>query len=78
MAERLEKAVFFVFSGVRIYPRTVLYEQAIKEGRIKPGDNLLEPSFYWSSHVSREKVSELVKNHAAKRMNWIIGVFLRR
>jgi radical SAM superfamily enzyme YgiQ (UPF0313 family) len=72
-ADDLEKSVFFVFNGVRIYPRTVLYDLAVKEGQIGPHGNLLEPSFYWSPKVRRETVTELVKTHADNRMNWVIG-----
>ena len=72
-ADGLEKSIFFVFSGVRIYPRTVLYDLAVKEGQIGSHGNLLEPSFYWSPKVRRETVTELVKTHAGNRMNWVIG-----
>jgi radical SAM superfamily enzyme YgiQ (UPF0313 family) len=72
-ADGLKRAVFFVFSGVRIYPRTILHDLAVKEGQIGPHDNLLEPSFYWSPKVRREMVTELVKAHADNRMNWVIG-----
>jgi len=71
--ERLEKAVFFVFNGIRIYPHTALYNLAIKEGQIKPHHELLEPVFYWSPALSRKTALGLVKNHIDSRTNWVIG-----
>ena len=72
-SDRLEKTAFFVFCGVRIYPRTILYEQALREGQIQPGVNLLDPVFYWSPSLQREKVMAYLTDHAARHPNWIIG-----
>jgi radical SAM superfamily enzyme YgiQ (UPF0313 family) len=71
--DRLEKSVFFVFNGVRIYPHTALYDIARKEGQIDGNWNPIEPKFYWSRALDRETVTELVRNHAGKRTNWVIG-----
>lgn len=72
-ADRLGKTVFFIFSGVRIYPHTALYALALEEGQIETNWNPLEPRFYWSQALHRETVMELVKNHAGSRSNWVIG-----
>jgi radical SAM superfamily enzyme YgiQ (UPF0313 family) len=72
-ADRLEKTAFFVFSGIRVYPHTALYDLAIEEGQIEPNWNPLEPRFYWSPALHRETVMELMKNHAGSRSNWIVG-----
>lgn len=69
----LEKSVFFVFGSVRIYPRTPLHETALKEGQIAPDTNLLEPAFYWSRALSRETAAARLHEHAAGRLNWVIG-----
>ena len=45
-SSRLENAVFFVFGGVRIYPRTKMYETALREKQIHP-----ERTF-WSLHFT--------------------------
>lgn len=71
--DRLEKSVFFVFNGVRIYPYTALYEIARNEGQIDGSWSPIEPKFYWSQELQRETVTERVRNHAGKRSNWIIG-----
>jgi radical SAM superfamily enzyme YgiQ (UPF0313 family) len=72
-ADALGKTVFFVFSGVRIYPHTALYGLALEEGQIEANWNPLEPRFYWSPALHRETVMELMKNHAGNRSNWVIG-----
>jgi radical SAM superfamily enzyme YgiQ (UPF0313 family) len=72
-ADRLEKTAFFVFSGIRIYPHTALYDLALEERQVEPNWNPLEPRFYWSPALQRETVVEHVKDHAGNRSNWVIG-----
>jgi len=72
-ADRLEKTVFFIFNGIRLYPHTSLYNLAIKEGQIEPRCDLLEPVFYWSPSLPRKTAIDLVKNHIGSRTNWVIG-----
>jgi radical SAM superfamily enzyme YgiQ (UPF0313 family) len=72
-AERLDKTVFFVFAGVRIYPHTVLHTLALQTGQIKDGADLMEPTFYWSPALQRETVLNRMKDHAANRENWVVG-----
>ncbi len=72
-ADLLEKTVFFVFGGIRIYPHTALYELAVEEKQIEPDANLLDPTFYWSPALRREAVIEQMRKHATDRGNWIIG-----
>jgi radical SAM superfamily enzyme YgiQ (UPF0313 family) len=71
--DHLGKSVFFVFSGVRIYPHTTLHELAIKEGQINLHTNLLEPTFYWSRALSREAVAQIAKGYEGNRINWVTG-----
>ncbi|MBI4633675.1 MAG: radical SAM protein [Deltaproteobacteria bacterium] len=72
-ADELEKTVFFVFAGVRIYPRTALYEMAVEEGQIEAERNLLQPVFYWAPPLNQMAVMEFLHDHADGRINWIIG-----
>lgn len=44
--------------GIRVYPRTVLSEVAVSEGRLKPEEDLLEPKFYQSHEFS----ADMLKN----------------
>ncbi len=71
--DRLEKAVFFFFCGIRIYPHTALYETALREGQISATQNLLEPVFYRSPFISDVEIVKRVEAHADGRLNWLIG-----
>jgi len=71
--EALEKAVFFIFCGVRIFPHTPLYHLALEEGQIGPDQDLLPPVFYRSKGIGKEEISERVKRQARGRMNWVHG-----
>jgi radical SAM superfamily enzyme YgiQ (UPF0313 family) len=71
--DRLERAVFFFFCGIRIYPHTALYDVALREGQITAGQNILSPVFYRSMHITVGEIMQSVENHANGRLNWIIG-----
>lgn len=70
---QLEKTVFFVYNGVRIYPHTALHERAVREGQLDSAANLLYPVFYWSPALSRARGMALMNEHAAGRPNWVVG-----
>jgi len=71
--ENLGKAVFFFFYGIRIYPHTVLYDIALKEGQIADQQNLLPPVFYRSPDITEREIMQAVEKRAAGRLNWIAG-----
>ncbi len=71
--DQLDKAVFFFFCGIRIYPHTALYETAISEGQITASQNLIEPVFYRSPFISDVEIMKKVEAHAAGRLNWLVG-----
>ncbi|MDI6742732.1 MAG: lipid biosynthesis B12-binding/radical SAM protein [Smithella sp.] len=71
--DNLEKAVFFFFCGVRIYPHTALYDLALQEGQISSGQNLLPPVFYRSRDITVAEIMQTVEGQANGRLNWIIG-----
>jgi radical SAM superfamily enzyme YgiQ (UPF0313 family) len=71
--DRLEKAVFFFFCGIRIYPHTALYETALHEGQISPSQNLLDPVFYRSPFISDVEIMKKIEAHADGRLNWLVG-----
>jgi len=62
--DRLERAVFFFFCGIRIYPHTALYDVALREGQITAGQNILSPVFYQSPEISVQDIMRTVGNHA--------------
>jgi len=71
--EKLEKAVFFFFCGIRIYPHTALYDIAVREGQVKTGENILPPVFYRSQGITVEEIIKMVETQANGRLNWMIG-----
>lgn len=71
--ERLEKAVFFAFCGIRIFPHAPLYPLALAEGQIAPGQDLLTPVFYRSRGIGTAEILARVKEKAAGRVNWVTG-----
>jgi len=71
--DHLDKAVFFFFCGIRIYPHTALYETAISEGQITASQNLIEPVFYRSPFISDIEIMKKVEAHADGRLNWLVG-----
>ena len=71
--DSLKKTVVFFFCGMRIYPFTLLYNLAIKEGQITENQSLIEPVFYRIKDISGEEIIRKVEGYAAKRANWIAG-----
>lgn len=71
--DRLDRAVFFFFCGIRIYPHTALYDTALAEGQINASQNLLEPFFYRSPFISDIEIMKRVEAHANGRLNWLVG-----
>lgn len=71
--DKLGKAVFFFFCGVRIYPNTALYDVALEEGQVRKGESILPPVFYRSTGISFEEIMAKVEKQANGRLNWIIG-----
>ncbi|MEE9910204.1 MAG: radical SAM protein [Deltaproteobacteria bacterium] len=71
--DKLSRAVFFFFCGIRIYPHTALYDTAQSEGQISASQNLLEPVFYRSPFISDVEILKTVEAHADGRLNWLIG-----
>lgn len=71
--KRLDKAVFFFFIGIRIYPGTALYDMALAEGKINEHSDLLRPVFYKPDAIDRETIETLVSQQAEGRSNWVLG-----
>ena len=70
-ADSLDLELIKITVGIRIYPDTVLAEQARREGIIAPDDDLLVPKFYVTQGLEDE-IREAVGRYAAKRSNWIV------
>ncbi|HBG53111.1 MAG TPA: B12-binding domain-containing radical SAM protein, partial [Rikenellaceae bacterium] len=57
-SRELGQTIFFPFVGMRIYPRTRLYEIALREGVISADNNLLIPEYYVSKNVTMETLQD--------------------
>jgi radical SAM superfamily enzyme YgiQ (UPF0313 family) len=72
-SQLLEGAVIMAVVGMRIYPGTALYEQALSEGRIQRNTNLLEPVYYLADGLTEEAVFARLQEFARRSPNWIVG-----
>ncbi|MBU1343542.1 MAG: cobalamin-dependent protein [Proteobacteria bacterium] len=59
--ERLVNCAVFVFSGIRILPKTKLHEIAVKEKIISCNNNLLKSCYYISPHVDKNWMEIKIK-----------------
>ncbi|MCL1979723.1 MAG: radical SAM protein [Proteobacteria bacterium] len=73
LIEQLDKTVFFFFIGIRIYPGTGLYDQALAEGQIDQHTDLLKPVFYQPAAIELKAIEALVVARADGRRNWLVG-----
>jgi radical SAM superfamily enzyme YgiQ (UPF0313 family) len=70
---RLKNAVVLAVVGMRIYPGTSLFQQAVAEGCIGRNNNLLAPTYYLAPGLSVEGVFTQLKEFARLAPNWIVG-----
>lgn len=73
--EKLENSIVFVFVGIRILPGTAIFDRAVQDDLIKADQSLLQPTFYFSPHVFRERIEEQVKQSFSQRMDRIYPSF---
>jgi radical SAM superfamily enzyme YgiQ (UPF0313 family) len=57
-SKKFKNTVFFPYIGMRIYPGTKLYELALKEGTIEPGNDLLVPVYYLAPGIEYNTLKE--------------------
>ena len=69
-ADSLPLDTMKVSQGIRIYPYTTLAKIAVDEGRIRPDDQLLAPTFYMVREIE-DWLAQTVKSRMAERANWI-------
>jgi radical SAM superfamily enzyme YgiQ (UPF0313 family) len=72
-AAYLKRTVFFTYIGMRLYPDTPLHNYALKEGVVSENTDLLQPFFYVTPHVSRERIGEMLTDFNSRKKNWVIG-----
>ncbi len=72
-SQRLKGAVIIAVVGMRIYPGTDLFEQAVAEGRIQRDANLLTPTYYLAAGLTSEMVFGRLQEFARFSPSWIVG-----
>ncbi|MHB8836942.1 MAG: B12-binding domain-containing radical SAM protein [Candidatus Methylomirabilia bacterium] len=60
-----------VSEGIRIFPQTALYDTAVREGFVEPGESLLHRRFYVSPELGRDRLLEIVGRETAARANCV-------
>ncbi len=71
-SKKLKKTIIFPFTGMRLFPGTALYKRAIREHIIDSSTDCLEPRFYISPEITKEKIDSLLKQFKTTNPNWII------
>jgi lipid biosynthesis B12-binding/radical SAM protein len=69
--EKLQRSVVFAFIGIRILPGTGIYDRAVTDGIITGSESLLTPQYYYSPHISRERMEEMLLDSFEGRMDRI-------
>ena len=70
---RLKNAVIIAVVGMRIYPGTRLFRQAVAEGCLDPETNLLAPVYYLAPGLTVDDVFARLQEFARLAPNWIVG-----
>jgi radical SAM superfamily enzyme YgiQ (UPF0313 family) len=58
--QKLENCVVFGYAGVRIYPGALLMERALSEGIVEENSFLLEPIYYFSPAIDKQRMCEMI------------------
>ena len=73
VSQRIKNAVILAVVGMRIYPGTRLCQQALAEGCIGPGSDLLAPAYYLAPGLAPDGVFNELQEFARPAPNWIVG-----
>lgn len=58
--DKLDPAVIMAFNGVRILPRTRIYDAAIRDGIIHRDQDLLAPVYYHSKDIDKATINTMI------------------
>jgi len=70
LMDELTPSAVIAMTGIRIFPGTALYRQALEEGVITRDTSLLEPVFYLAPAI-RDTLCDMVAQRALARRNWV-------
>ena len=57
---QLQNCVVFGYTGIRVYPGTSLCQRAQAEGIVDGDASLLEPVYYFSPEVQKDRIDEMI------------------
>ncbi len=60
--DKLKNCVVFAFSGIRVFPGTLIQKRAIEEGILKHDTSLLEPFYYFSPHIDVALMDSMIED----------------
>jgi radical SAM superfamily enzyme YgiQ (UPF0313 family) len=70
-ARKLSDCVFFPFVGVRIYPGTDVYLQALNENQVQVESDYFAPIFYNPDGFACEAIWEMLRRETGDLTNWL-------
>jgi radical SAM superfamily enzyme YgiQ (UPF0313 family) len=70
LMDEISPTAVIAMTGIRVFPGTAIYGQALAEGLLTPENPLLEPAFYISPSI-KDFLCDMITNLSAERKNWI-------
>ena len=70
---RLKNTAIMAVVGMRIYPGTPLFAQAVAEGVIQPDADLLAPAYYLAPGLTEEMIFAKLREFSQRSPSWIAG-----
>ena len=71
LMDEVDPTAVIAMTGIRIFPGTTLYQQALADGIITPETPLLEPVFYLATGI-RDTICDIVARETGQRKNWVV------
>jgi radical SAM superfamily enzyme YgiQ (UPF0313 family) len=72
-ARCLPGAIVMAVVGMRIYPGTHLWSRAVREQRLEPASDLLQPAYYVAPGLSTDELFASLRAVSRQSPNWIVG-----
>jgi radical SAM superfamily enzyme YgiQ (UPF0313 family) len=72
-SQRLQRSTIMAVVGMRIYPGTPLFAQAVAEGVIQRDADLLAPAYYLAPGLTAEMIFARLREFARRAPSWIAG-----
>ena len=72
-SQHLKDSVILAVAGMRVYPGTSLFEQALRDGQVSQDTDLLTPKYYFAPGLDAEVVFAQLQEFARLSPNWVVG-----